>query len=59
MGGSKPWQTDTMGTVFKEDTQIHKHTYVHTISKPIADEEYKFSNQFISGAFIGTVKILF
>lgn len=26
VGGGKPWQRDTMGTVFKEDTQIHKHT---------------------------------
>lgn len=47
VGGSKPWQTDTMGTVFKEDTQIHKH--MHTISQRISDEKHNFSNhcQFI------------
>lgn len=43
-GSSCLWQTDTMGTVFKEHTSIHKHTYMHTVSQPLADEEYNFSN---------------
>lgn len=31
VGGTKSWQTETMGIYFKEDTLMHKHTYMDTI----------------------------
>lgn len=34
VGGTKPWQTETMGTDFKEDTLIHKQPYMYTIFHP-------------------------
>lgn len=48
VGGSKPLHTDMVGTVFKEETQLHKHTMYKG-----GNEDYNVSNhiQFISRSF--------